>query len=56
MVIGHRKIVNHLRSCNGDNPVLRNSFIKIYGLKLVSNGYLPIAALCEDSWIEILPM
>jgi hypothetical protein len=56
MVIGHRKILNHLRSCNGDNPVLRNSFIKIYGLKLVSNGSLPIAALCEDSWIEILPM
>ena len=48
LIFGHPKVFDHFFSCNGNQPVPPDRFIKICGLKLITKDTIPLAVLCED--------
>nr|CAH0107309.1 unnamed protein product [Daphnia galeata] len=54
LITGQEKIVDHLSNFDGNPPVSPDLLIKIFGLRLVTKGYIPLAVLCEDCHVQIV--
>ena len=54
LITGQEKIVDHFSNFDGNPPVSPDLLIKIFGLRLVTKSYIPLAVLCEDCHVQIV--